>query len=295
LVLCLALVIISSALFADSFVLTGNYLKVGVSNSGALINDDASVGIQYDPTGGGSFGAFDYLTPGIPCEYWSIGIDYGADPSVSSGNATLFSDFGLTNGNPLNMVTTNTSVGSTLSAKSVGTWDAFDIGVTQDLWFDANESTIHFHTAITNNNLDSLLLGAFARGADPDQDSYISGPQTNNSIPAANEVMAVGPSSGYSITLIDDQGQGGVPSIHAQWTSDNPDPFFFYNTPPNDGNGDNSINMAWGGTIDAGQTVDIYYSYELGGPKNPSVPEPCTMSLLGLSLCGLLGLRRRRK
>ena len=273
--------------------LSGNYLNVGVSNSGGLVDDAFTTGIQFDPAGGGSHGPSDFVAPGVPFEFWSLGLDTAvAGPIfVSSGNALLASTYpSLSNGNPLNMVTTNTSSGSTLSAHSVGNWDQANFGVTQDLWFDTNESTIHFHTAITNNNIGSLLTGTFARGVDPDQDALTVGDHnTSNTIPSANSVTAVGPESGLYITLIDEaKYPGGVPS--SSWQTDS---FFLFNTPPNYGNGDNSINLAWGGQIHGGETIDLYYAYKLG-PTNP-VPEPCTLSLLGMGAIGLLGLRRRRK
>jgi hypothetical protein len=297
LALCFVLVLVSSALFADSFVLSGNYLNVGVSNSGGLVDDATSCGIQFDPAGGGSYGPSDFVAPGVPFEFWSLGLDTAvAGPIfVSSGNALLASAYpALSNGNPLNMVTTNTSSGSTLSAHSVGTWEELNIGVTQDLWFDTNESTIHFHTAITNSN-EADIQGAFARGADPDQDANTYFDYTTlNTIPSANSVTAVGPESGLYITLIDEaKYPDGIPSIGGPSSDWPTDPFFLFNTPPNDGDGDNSINLAWSGLLQGGQTVDLYYAYKLG-PTNP-VPEPCTLSLLGLGAMGLLGLRRRKQ
>ncbi len=292
-VLCFALVLVSSLLFADTFVLTGNYLKVGVSNSGGLVDDNLLCGIQYDPLGGGSFGVFDYFLPGEPFEFWSVGVN---DPLAGEVVKVVTNNGDW--GDPFGMTTTDTSSGSTLSAHTTGSWiDAglgLDVGIVQGLSFDVNGDVISFHTALTNNG-QSAFDGAFARGGDPDQDVNLYGGlpyntvQTINSIPAANDVRAVGPFSGFSIDLTDDQG-GGVPSIDVEW---NTNPFYLFYSPPNDGFGDNSINIAWGGTINAGQTVDLYYSYRLG--REEPIPEPGTLSLLGLSLCSLLGLRRRRK
>jgi len=51
--------------------------------------------------------------------------------------------------------------------------------------------TGNFHVVITNNG-DQAIDGAYARGADPDQDADIYGDyQTINSIPAANWALAM--------------------------------------------------------------------------------------------------------
>jgi hypothetical protein len=54
---------------------SGDYLKFGVGNNGSLI-DFTITGLQFDPTGSGNFaGAPDFLTPGSPFAFYSVGVN----------------------------------------------------------------------------------------------------------------------------------------------------------------------------------------------------------------------------
>jgi len=53
---CCAGVLVSPAALGADAILAGNYLRVGVNNSGGLIDSAFTVGINYDSTGTGTWG-----------------------------------------------------------------------------------------------------------------------------------------------------------------------------------------------------------------------------------------------
>ncbi len=121
-------------------------------------------------------------------------------------------------------------------------------------------------------------------GLDPDQDVYLGGWYNTINTIAPGAVSARGPLSGYVITIKDLEGTG-VPGI-SYWWDRNP-----YNLllGPNDGNGDNTINMAWNiGTLEPGRSYEIDFQYVIS-----VVPVPGTIMLLASGLLGLVGLGRR--
>jgi len=272
---CLMLVATATTAMADSFVLEGNYLRVGVSESGGLIDDDFNAGIMFDPSGTKNFGIADYITPGSPFEFYSIGINGEWDTT------------GYEYGNTFGVTTINTSSGTTFSANSTGAFGA--LSITQNLWFDENSSVIHFLVTGTNTGESTLNNVVYARGLDPDQDYDPYGEyNTFNSIPASNRVRAVGPYSNWFID-IEDQSGGGVPTVDEEWDTD---PYNLL-VPHNDGDGDNTINMAWNaGDIEPGASVSAEFTYSVG-----VVPEPISLILFvsgGAIMAGRRYLKRRK-
>lgn len=278
----LSIMLLCSTVNSWAFVLTGNYLNVGVDESGGLIDGDAWVGIQYDPTGSGTFGVADFLTPGDAFEFYSVGVN---DEYQAAGY-----DYG----NPFDMVTTDTSSGDILSAKSIGAYG--DLSLEQILWFDKNSKVINFDLTATNLGGETLYA-TYARGLDPNQDAEDYGEyDTLNSIIDQDNVIATGPYSGWSIKLtnVDDPG-GAEPSIDSEW---NDDPYYLYDSPPDDGDGDNTINLAWGeGIFDPEATGSLHFTYTIGDNSQTSAttPEPATMALLLSGLAGLGILKKKRR
>jgi len=64
-VCCVGVLVGPGALGADA-ILQGNYLRVGVNDSGGLIDSNFIVGIDYDKNGTATPTGFDFLKPGNP-------------------------------------------------------------------------------------------------------------------------------------------------------------------------------------------------------------------------------------
>jgi hypothetical protein len=266
---------VSGSAFADTFVLEGDYLKVGVSNSGGLIDDNFDIGIDYDKTGNAAWTSFDVLKPGTPFQFYSIGVN------GSSQEAGYYS------GNNFGATTTNTSVGTINSAKTTGTYGALIFE--QNLYFDDLSGIIHYSVTLFNAGNTDLTGVAYATGFDPDQDVYAGGDYDTVNTIGTDRVVAYAPVTEWGTAIIGD----GVKSVDQGWDT-NP-----YNlvTEHNDGNGDYTINMAWEiGDLAAGASKTINYDYALGtDDSGHTVPEPATMLLFGTGLAGLAGARLRRK
>lgn len=282
-----ALALSAGALHAADAILTGNYLKVGVNNSGGLIDSSFNVGITYDKTGTATFPPYDFLKPGTPYEFGAVG--------YNSNSAT----FGYYDGNTIGGTTTDTSAGTTLSTNTVATWNS--LSITQNMWFSKDGGTIYFDVKLKNISTDLLSNVVYARGLDPDQDVYAGGSyDTNNSIVSGDLVTGSAPTTDWTIGIFSDSTFAHTPTIRSAWPYGDP---YGLLTPRNDGNGDYSINMAWNiGSLAAGATADVTFQYRIAPTKDEVVTPPGTgvpdaASTLGLTLgaLGLLGLIRRRR
>lgn len=266
--------------FADSFVLEGNNLRVGVGSSGALVDD--SIAVVSSGLLGGHRGAVgvqyrgvDLIMPGTPFQFYAIGADgqYG----IASNDGAV--------GNSFATVTTNTSSGGRLSALTTGSYGA--IGFTQKLSFDKGAYVISYDITLTNAGTDTLSDVVFATGFDPDQDysDFFEAFETENSI-RTGMVNAYGPNAGWGIAIVGD----GNATISSSWDTD---PYLLL-TPINDGYGDNTINMGWRiGDLAAGQSATISYDYAITDADGNVVPEPSTMILLGSGLTALVVFRKK--
>jgi len=282
-----ALALSSAALHAADAILTGDYLKVGVNNSGGLIDSTFNVGISYDKTGTATFPVYDFLKPGTPFEFGSVGYNGGSTA------------FGYYYSNTVGGTTTNTSSGTTLSTNTKASYGS--LGITQDLWFSKDGGTIYFDVKLTNLSVDLLSSVVYARGLDPDQDVYAGGGYaTTNAIVNPNLVTGTAPTTDWTIGIFSDSGFAHTPTIRSSWPYANP---YGLLTPRDDGYGDYSINMAWNiGDLAAGATADIKFEYRIAKTKGevvtpPDHGVPDSASTLGLTLgaLGLFGLMRRRR
>jgi hypothetical protein len=262
---------------ADSFVLTGSYLSIGVGSDGSLVDDGFAVGLQYDPEGSGTFprvGAFgsqDLLLtqPGNSTwEYLALrvaGVHYGY------GATTFGSWFGLT--------TTDTSAGSLRSAHSVGTIGPLDY--TGDLWFDQNAKAIDFSVTLANPTQSVIDDIYFSRGLDLEPDYWTNGSLSSRNVvdATARSVTAAGFVSWPSLTILDLIGGAEVSVSNAAWGTE--DPFLLYTSPPNAGDGENRIHIAYyQPTLNAGESVTWHFQYSV-------IPEPrATLALTAVLLLG---------
>jgi len=283
----IALALSSSAVMAADAILTGNYLKVGVNDSGGLIDSSFNVGITYDKDGTATFPSYDFLKPGTPFEFGSVGYN---------NNSTAYGHY---YGNTIGGTTTNTSAGTTFSTHTVGSYGS--LGITQDLWFSKDGGTIYFDVKLTNLSTDLLSSVVYARGLDPDQDVYAGGGYvTSNSIVTPDLVTGTAPLTDWTIGIFSDSLYSHTPTIRSYWPYADP---YGLLAPHDDGYGDYSINMAWNiGSLAAGATAGITFEYRIAKTKGdvvtpPDHGVPDAASTLGLTLgaLGLLGLIRRRR
>ncbi len=263
----------AGSLQAASFVLTGTQMTVGVDESGGLIDASFTAGIipAWRP-------AVDYLRPGDPFQFYSIGVN------------NLWVDAGFSSGNNFSASTVNTSAGVILSATTTGAFGP--LSFTQLLWFGVNDTTIRYAITFENTGTSPLTDVVYAVGLDPDQEAFLIPNQfdTLNSIPDGNTVIATGPNFGDWIRIFSNDLLSHEPSVSSNWDTD---PYLLYNTPPNDGDGDYTINMAFRiGDMAPGQQVTFGYEIAIG----TVIPEPRDYALLGgLGLLGFAAYRRFRK
>jgi hypothetical protein len=272
-----------SALFsanASALVLDNGYLKVGINDSGALIDHSAYVGIQYDPSGTGNYGAIDFLTPGTPFAFSSLGVN-GSYTSSNANEGT--NNFGSTSTNLSSLAGTPLAV--TSGASFAG------LSFVQVVQYAANSSTIHVSLTFSNNSGSALSNVVYATGFDADQDSNTFGSfDTLNSILGQGTsagVAAAGSASGYSISLLNSSGWASTTaSVSSGWVT-NP---YTLSSGLNDGNGDNTVALAYDlGNFAAGQTKTIAYDIAI-----TAVPEPSGYAML-LAGLGMLGFMVRRR
>ena len=260
---------------------SGDYLKFGVGDNGSLIDFATFTGLQFDPTGTGNFaGKPDFLTPGIPFAFFSLGVN----------NSYLVAGGGGSN-NPFSSVTgTLNNAGTTYVITSAGTYSGLNIS--QILTFDRNSSVIHTEVLLTNRSGHTLNNVVYGAGLDPDQDVAMFGNYSTinviNDQGMNAEVMATGPNSGLSITMTNTSGWSAVASV-SNWDSN---PYNLSGAVVNYGNGDYTIGLGYKfGNVANNQQVAIGYDYTIAGP----VPEPGTYAMLLAGLGAVGAIARRRK
>lgn len=215
--------------FDTTYVLTGDYIKVGVTNAGTLgdrSNESSSngVGILYDNNGRGEFtSGYDYLTPGIPFEGFTVNAEVdGTLYSATNNNmSSKGDDFTTTNFE-------NTSTVGEQSATWTGTYsdgDSVVFTVQNDVSFLKGDKKLTISTTISSS--EALTEIQFARftdpdaRADPDDSSATLNYRGDGDVAATNLVYAEALASKYVIGLYSedasntgiDDGWTGTPDV----------------------------------------------------------------------------------
>ena len=267
---------------AVSLVLDGTVLKVGVDESGGLVNLGVPQGITFKP--GPTPNDFTY--PGTPWEFYSLGFNGSTAVGGVAGSAL----------NPIGVVTYDVSSAATLKAHTDShsiILGGAEIAYDQTVSFGKNSNVINFKADLFNVGTITATNVVYARGLDPDQDVNLFGDfRTINSFPGAGSVFAKGPLTNLAVRIDDlTVGFAGKTSINF-WETD---PYVLslggLLNGTNLGLADYQIAIAWlVGDILPGQSVEIDWTYTFS-----RVPEPGILILLGIGLSAVGVLSRRIK
>jgi hypothetical protein len=261
---------------------SGDYLKFGVGNNGALIDFTTFTGLQFDPTGSGNFaGAADFLYPGSPFAFYSIGVNGFYDTASYGYNA-----FGSTTG-------TLSLSGTTYIATSAGTYNGLKIS--QTITFDTTSNLLHTNVVLTNTTNHTLNNIAYGVGFDPDQDAWGYGQYaTDNQILSQGvgaSVQATGAYTGYTIKLSSTGGWSADAGVYGGWDNN---PYTLATASTSDSFSDSTIALGYNfGNLAKGKQISIGYDVVITAAPVPE-PETYGMLLAGLGLIGVAARRRRR-
>ncbi len=249
---------------AQSQILEGNYIKIGVNEQGTLgFGGNATPGILYDGTGTGSFNpSYDYLTPGSPFEGFTIaGTNSGSNFSLVNNNDSMASITGGTltsyNGVEYN--------GTTHAQRAVWTATVSDLfSITNDYYFDLTDQQVHITTSITA--LTDLTGLTFSRALDPDAMATAGDSSETNNVRGTDTVSdkdlvyAEALVSKYVIGLYTNTSFEHNSAV-TNWTTDTAS----YLAGTDIGNGDNTIGLGFSlGDLLNGSTLSFDYSYLFG-------------------------------
>ena len=262
------LVALSSVSFAQTtgsiFALTGDYIKIGVSDYGTIgSKGNAAPGVMYDNTGTRTFNdSYDYLTPGAPFEGFTVKFTTGgATSSVTNNNM---------GGGPLTGILTNYSgiayAGETFDNRAV--WvstNNANFDLTNDVRFNNSQKFVDIKSSLSAKVAMTDLY--FARFIDPDARAAAgdSSATTNilgySPIPATNVVFSEALVSKYALGLYSGQVGNVGAGISSSWSTD---PITYFSG-ANNGNGDYTIGIAFKvASLGVGDLATFRYAYIFG-------------------------------
>jgi hypothetical protein len=286
---------------AAPLTLTGNFVKVGVSDAGTLGSDGStSPGLLHDPTGSGNFGVNDYITPGTPHDGFSVRSDQHG--FLSNDNDISGGSFGSTSPTLL-------TGAAKLGFDNAATWTGSGGGltVTNSYFFNNGDQRITVMTTLTAT--EDLTGVDFARSVDPDPDvntfgSFSTNNQRGNALFGVTDfVGAAGPLTGLTLALLNLNGD-----VYAHNTEidtnccSNIDPLTVLAGSANSLVGDDGLNIAWNiGALTKGASATINYAYVVGehietaGGPGGGIPEPTSWAMMLLGFGGIGALLRARR
>jgi PEP-CTERM motif len=298
-----ASLVLASTAQAAPIVLTGNYLKVGISDYGTFgSNGNTQPAFVHDPTGTGTFDAStDYISPGSPHDGFSLVSDQFA---FASNDNNGVSDWGFLS--PTLLV--GAAANGYANAASWTSGNSF-LTLTNSYFFNPGDERVLVVTTITA--LSNLTNLAFARSVDPDSGTTSSINQRGNTTFSADDfVGSESTANGRTLALVnlDAGGLSHTTQINSACCSNiNPYDVLSHSAAAGDlgmsSVGDDGLNLAYLiGNLTTGSSVTLRYAYaaglgldSTGGPTTPgAVPEPATwaMMIAGFGLVG--GAMRRR-
>ena len=246
------------------FALTGDYIKIGVSDYGTIGSKGAtSPGILYDNTGTRTFNtAYDYLTPGTPFEGFTVKYTNGAGSLVTQTNNNTGST-SLTGG----ILTNYSGVaygGTTFDNRAVWTGNGTGYSLINDVRFNNNQKFIDITSTLTSSVAMTNLY--FGRFIDPDARAAAgdSSATTNtlgySPIGVKQVVFSEALASKYALGLYTAGSNAGA-GISSGWTTD---PIQYYNG-VNNGTGDYTIGLGFlVPSVVVGDIVTFQYAYIFG-------------------------------
>ena len=251
---------------AQSVVLSGDYVRVGVNDKGTLgTGGTVRPGILYDGTGTGTFDPnHDYLTPGSPMEGFVVKGSSGAGAFTATNNNASLGSVSVTGG-VLTSYNGAAYLGTTYDQRAVWTGIYGSLfSVTHDYHFNTTGQQLFVSTTITA--LTNLTALTFTRFEDPDA---VAAPgdssATNNfrgsgAVPTTDLVYAEALVSKYVIGFYSADPtphNTGVPGFTANPAGYLAGTFL--------GNGDYTIGMGFTiGSLLSGASINLNYSYIFG-------------------------------
>ncbi len=263
---------------SESIIMQGSYIRTAVSNDGSLgFGNTTAPGIKHDPTGTGTFGVADYLTPGTAWEVFAVESgETGLKVNNNTGGGGGISSSGVTD------------LRSTSVYDNHLRWEGYVAGayrISTDYFFNDGDEYIGMRTTIMATS--DLTELTFLRAIDPDPDSYAphNSHNTLNSrgldvnmngdftdpgdIASENWVLSQGAVTGVSLGLYSDSPHVHNTGITGPWSNQPSD----YLAGTDVGDGDNAIGIAFDlGDLNAGESISMTYSYVVSDSINKANP-----------------------